>query len=162
MELFEQNYTVQSIGQAIGYEPKRISDWTNRGLIAGTGGGGSKGRARTYSFVQLMQIATATSAMDKLSYQPAQAFELAGHFASVAADGRKPGLPFHPRLGTTYLIACDGVVSVQLSEDGTIKPINSEAMAITALNVTAVFAKVAAALGYDAGKVLNEAYPEYA
>lgn len=127
MDLFNRRFTAQSMGEALGIEPKAIHNWATRGLIVGSRKSEGKGVPRTYSFFNLMEVAVAISLMEAGLRSPQDAFRAATHFAHMGGpvagwvgeapidmkEMRQPALPYHPAKGFTLLLVCGEQSSIK-------------------------------------------------
>lgn len=174
MNIFEQKYTAQAVATAVGCEAKQISDWCNSGRIVGQREPLGKGRSRQFSWFNVMEIAIANELMNIGVKSPQDAFAAAQMFSHtndgdmrtlVQDDGpeRFVALPYHHRLGFTFLFVSGSEKNIVLSEDGTVNlfkiaPPYSRARGYIVVNLTEVFGAVLHRLGHDYESILDDAY----
>lgn len=152
---------------------KDVQNWAGRGVLVGHKGGGAKGRRRLFSWSNVMQVAVARGFIEvgvndlPVAFRAAEDFAYVGADASPQSPARSPGLPFHHKHGTTFVLRTAGAsAEVAVPLDGkmnlwTALPMGlSRLVSFTAVNVSEIFARVCNDLGHDYRIVLDAAYPE--
>lgn len=178
VDLFNQTYTAQTVALATGATAKQITDWTNQGLIIGQNKRPGRGRAREFSWFNVMEVAAAMALMEIGIRSPADAFRFAQHFAHFGDGGggwvgrddgepeRLPGVPFHHGRGRTILCVAGGEAHIALVRHR--KPFDLEALrwslgrpiAMIVLDVTEIFRAVTLRMSLDYGEVLDAVYSD--
>lgn len=182
MDIFNKSYTAQEIAEVTGTTVKNMANWADRGLIVSVNKDEvGRGKARTYSWFMLMQVACATAIMDLGSDSPKNAFDAAAHFAHFGKGQsgwvgepptdravRWPGLPFHHMRGITMLYIAGQNSTVRLHRIWNKEPFSESYFQLEddlrqsrghiALNVSEIFKEVCGRLGADYRVALDDAY----
>lgn len=178
MNIIERTFMAAEVAELTGASPKDVQNWAARGVMVGhrVEGGGSKGKARRFSFFNVMEIAVAKAILDAGSRNVEAAFKAAAGF-SHAGDGgsgwegddtppsphRLPGLPWHHDHDDTRLFV-NGGASFAVA-DGIIGHSEHRALiylgrppAYLVVNVSQVFGLICQRAGLDARVVLDAVY----
>ncbi|OWJ76986.1 helix-turn-helix domain-containing protein [Haematobacter genomosp. 1] len=168
-ELFSRTFTVTEVAEALGVDSKDVQNYAARGLIVGHKGEApaGKGRARAFTFFNVMEIAVAISLKNFLTIPPMNAFMIAGRFAHGGQGlpiERKPALPFHHRHGRTILVFTadqDGEIIWRPGADifAEARHALNGALSFGTVDVSTLFERVVTRLGFDPRAVLDAAYP---
>jgi hypothetical protein len=181
VDLLELRYTAQTVALATGATSKQITDWCGQGLIIGQREPLGKGHHRSFSWFNLMEVASALALMEIGVKSPGDAFRAAQRFAHMGNGGfswagdddalkdsdpaRHPALPYHHREGETFLYFAGGRMTVALHKDGIpefdeINRALGNPPGFIALNLSALFAGILHRMARDYREVLDEAYPD--
>ncbi|MDF0599909.1 hypothetical protein P1J78_04110 [Psychromarinibacter sp. C21-152] len=177
MQLTTRQFTSQQVADATDLTHKSVQNWAARGLIVGHSGGGGKGRARLFSWENLMEFAVAAAVLRLGIATPQEAFSAAREFAHFgegpagyaewddpAEPDRKIAMPYHHQHGETFMLIFGEQAKIVAITDGKI-PLSAvnvggtgDPSAFIAVNVSKVFNKVCTRLGLDPSAVLDEVY----
>jgi hypothetical protein len=184
MQLFVDTFSAGQVIEAARVSNSTLQTWFARGLIVAPqespiAGGGAPGRYRRFTFRNVMEIAVAKALIDIGFADLSRAFSAARHFAHVGhvrqtlndKPNRVPGLPFDDggTASPTFLL----VSGDRSAEFFWQKALGKSAYAymkhelfgemtvhdgFVTLDLSAVFERVATALGYNPRAILAEAY----
>lgn len=163
MDIFDAQFSTGQVLAAAGMANPGLQTWIRRGMIVGHKDRpidmpGSPGIRRTFTFHNVMEIATAKALVD-VGAELIDAFRAAAMFAHTGDEERLPGLPFANDAYTLLCMAGDRSTVVEW-EPGTdvlanIRHDLGRPLGFVILQVNPLFDRVTSSLGYHPEAVLD-------
>lgn len=163
--IFQEQFTLGQVADAIQTNPETIKTWMKKGLIfrAPTEGGGP-GTRRLHSFFGVMEMAVAAALIEagvkdnEVAFYAARSFAMAGDGPIGDCPGRIPGCPFHE--GLTYVAIGNGQSTEVLYRPGKDMMASARhrlggAEVIIFVEINSIFRRVVTALRHDPVEVMK-------
>lgn len=165
MNIFNDQFTLGQVAEAIQTNPETIKTWMKKGLItnAPTEGAGP-GIRRLHSFFGVMEMAVAAALIDAgvkdndVVFYASKFFAHAGDGPMNDRPGRVPGCPFTE--GLTYIAVGNGRSEEVLYRPGKDMMASTRyglggAEVIIFVEINSIFRRVVTALGHDPADVMK-------
>lgn len=163
MNIFYAQFNTGQVLKAAGVTNASLQTWIRRGAIIGHKGHeienpGSPGYRRSFSFHNVMEIATAKALID-IGVDLADAFHAAAMFAHAGDDSRSPSLPFTSQAYTLLCVAGNHSDVVEwvpgIDILASIRLALHRPLGFVVLQMNPLFDRVTTALGYHPEEVLD-------
>lgn len=163
--IFQEQFTLGQVADAIQTNPETIKTWLKKGLIENKPTAGSgPGVPRLHSFFGVMEMAVAKALIDAgvkdndVTFYAAKFFAHTGDGGTGHRPGRIPGCPFHE--GLTYVAVGNRRSTEVLYRPGTDMMAETRhelggAEVIIFVEINSIFHRVVNALGHDPVEVMR-------